>query len=358
MLASAASVLQLLVQPLYLLIFSISALAVIFVLFPVFVLFHRLWTTRLEVNRSRMQEQWIGVVFRYMSDEASAAEVARMVRIGDLTAFTDLVVHLLANIDGEDRERLKSLFHEMGIVRHYLARIADKSHGEKVYAIHFLGMVGERAAVPALASLLEDRDDVVAFAAAQSLARIRDRKHLRRILDVLVEREKWSEGAITEILLEFGPEVAGQLLPFLRQPDLAERARLVVVDLLGYMRHLPALPTLVCLLDETKDLELKASILRALGRLAAPETAPIVERYIGHDGDPAVRREAVRALGLIGQEKSLGRLQEALLDSDWNVRHESAWGLIHLGTPGIAELRQRAIGDDQAGIVARQVLAE
>lgn len=358
MVAFLDGALRLILQPLHLLIFAIVVLAFVTVLFSALVLFHRLWMTRLDAHRGRMQEQWIGVVFRYMSDKASAADVARMVRLEDLDAFTDMVVHLIESIDGEDRERLTRLFEEMGIVSHYLTRLGDRNRWLRIYAVHFLGMVRARAAVPALVSLLEDRDDVVAFAAAQSLSQIRDREHLGQIVDVLTRRENWSEGAVAEILLEFGPDVAGGLLPLLRQPDLLEKSRFVVVDLLGYLRHLPALPTLVCLLDETAAPELKARILRALGRMASPEATAIIERYANYPGDPVVRLEAVRALGLIGQEESLEHLREALQDGDWNVRHESAWGLIHLGQPGIAELRERASADGQAGAISRQVLAE
>lgn len=344
-------------QPLHLLIFSIVLLVFLVVVFSVFVLLHRLWMIRVEAYRSRMQKRWMEAVFGYIADQTPASEISAMVGPDDIEPFTSAVVHLLESIDGEEREKLKTLFQEIGIVRHYLSILTRRSRWQKMYAIHFLGMIREPAAVPALVSLLDDADDVVAFAAAQSLARIRDRQHLPRILEVLTRRESWTENTIAEILLEFGPEISGDLLPLLERPDLSERARLLVVELLGYLRHLHALPALIRLLDETTDRELQIHLLRALGRLASPESAPATERYVDHP-DPIVRLHAVRALGQMGRDSSRERLRTGLDDADWNVRHESAWGLIQLGPSGLAELRERAAATGHAGTISRQVLAE
>jgi HEAT repeat protein len=125
---------------------------------------------------------------------------------------------------------------------------------------------------------------------------------------------------------------------------------------LGLARDPRAAPTLAALLDADST-EVRISAARALGRVGGVACVPALIAALGAEDWP-VRAQAAKSLGALGAADALEPLESCLSDRAWWVRANAARALRELGEPGIEALRRTLEHDDRyAADRAREQLA-
>lgn len=205
----------------------------------------------------------------------------RLHRLHDVDAATRRIA-LLQLADEEDADALPAV----------IALLADDPSPEvRLEAARILATWEQPETVAALACALEDANAAVREAAALGLGELKSPDSAPALLPYVGHADAFVRAAALRGLRELRvPESDAPALNALNDADAAVRREAVTV--LGWRKHVAALPALA-------------------------------ERARG-DADAEVRRAAVGALGLATDASVLPALLDALRDTAWRVREESA----------------------------------
>lgn len=232
----------------------------------------------------------------------------------------------------------------------------DPDRAVRAAAARALGCGGTSAGPGPSASLLEalrDESEVVRWAAARALARLRPQRELAQpaLEAALASPDPFVCSYAAFELGRFGPRARSALPALLealgRQPRAEWLARsLARLDPSGER----AVPPLVDLLGE-RETSRRVNAALALGCLGGAAGAALPDLLTAlRDPDPALRAEAARALGRVGRAEPavLDALAEALQDKEVSVRVPAARALGWLGPAAAAsaDALRRATADE------------
>ena len=315
------------------------------------------WRAQKRRERIRARRSLRGfqrTMVRFLARRASAADLRRAAREAGEGIFWAALE--TASLRLARRERLR-LAVALGRDAHSAAErlaLRDDSPWRRVLAARRLSLVPSLESRRALRRALARGPETVAMAAAQSLARCRDRAALGWLVrhpNTLAGRSHASRMAL---LRAFGPHAAPILKDALEGgiDNLGfERA---IIEVLGERGYRPA-----CLLLErrlaSEDLDLRVSAARALGRLRADGCATSLLAAL-RDHAWQVRAQAARSLGLTRASIAVPLLAARLTDPSWWVRRHAAYALLELGDDGRIALRRAAEASPDP--YAREMAAE
>jgi len=309
--------------------------------------------------KKKQFEIWENLTLKYLSGEVSSKKIAKEVRIKHFSLFSEFMEKYLETLKGEDFQSLTHLLKEMGLFDYNLKRLGSRKRWHRVYAAFFLGLMRDKEAVPALGEGVEDRDSLVSFVCAIALAKIGEKRHLKETLLILTRRKDLRPDRAAGVLLEFGSGACAELGLLLGNESVTRQWKYLIIDLLGYWRHLEAGPVLLELLQASDDRQMKMRCIKALGEMSYLDSASILASYLG-DEDYLARSEAVKALGRIGLWDYSAKMTGCFSDENWHVRYHTAQALAVIGKEGFAVLeetaRQQTSSDAQR--IARHVLSE
>jgi len=291
--------------------------------------------------RKKQFEIWENLTLKYLSGEVSTEEIGKAVETKYFDLFAEFMEKYLETLKGGDFQNLTHLLKKMGLFDHNLKRLDSKKKWHKVYAAFFLGLMRDKEAVPGLQKGLKDKNYLVSFACATALAKIGEKQHLKETLSFLTKREDLGPDKAAEILLEFGSGICGELSLLLNKEDIHTKWKYLIIDLLGYWRYLESGPSLLKLLNTSKDSEMKMRSIKALGEMSYIESAPDLAAYLDDKSWP-IRSEAVKALGKIGASEYSDKMVKSLSDKNWWVRYNAGQALASFGEEGITLLKKMA----------------
>jgi HEAT repeat protein len=213
-----------------------------------------------------------------------------------------------------------------------IANLRHRSAGQRADACRVLGRLGYAAAIPALVGRLKDRDPLVRRRAIAALGDLRAIETLDRIVATLEAFGGWGDLLAIMALSRMGPASVprvGALLATSTSPPMI-KALLQVTAQLG----LASDPALVRQLARHDAPEVRVEAVRALGHI--PPDAESVEVCLAALDDPAwpTRALAARSIGRLGDSRAIPRLERAMGDTAYWVRHHAGQALAHLGEPG------------------------
>lgn len=234
--------------------------------------------------------------------------------------------------------------------------LSDDSPLRRELAARRLGLLRSPASRRALRRALVRGPDAVAFAAALSLARHRDRAALRWVLDHSEVFARRTPRARVALLRSFGRAAKPDLLVALeagRAPEL-EHALIETLGIGGLQAAVPAIANRLT----HPAVEVRVAAARSLGRLEARATSGALSQALA-DQAWQVRAQAAWALGRIGATEAIAPLVAALPDRAWWVRHHAAYALAALGAEGRAALLgvTQQSSDPYARDIAEEALA-
>jgi HEAT repeat protein len=251
----------------------------------------------------------------------------------------------LAQVRGEAAGQLAEVLGLRGAVDAIIRRSHSGWSHRRARAAERLGLIASPQAGHRLAELVTgDHNLEVRIVATRALGKTGSAAAAVTLLRSLSRADPVPEGIVASALLELGPEAAPALREALAgQRPGGRRQRMMAANVLGLLDEMPAWQDLVANVA-SGDLEVRASAVRALGRLGLPQAAGAIAACLRSGEDPALRAVAARALGRIGDPRTAPALAACLDDPDYWVAHNAAGALAEMGDAGAAELARAALG--------------
>ncbi|MGH7517459.1 MAG: HEAT repeat domain-containing protein [Gemmatimonadales bacterium] len=248
-------------------------------------------------------------------------------------------LRIMLELDANAAERVRNGLQHAGYLDREVANLRHRSVGRRADACRILGRLGFAAAIPALIGRLEDRDPLVRRRAIAALGDLRAIEALDRIAATLEALGGWGDMLAIIALSRMGPASVprvGALLETSTSPPMI-KALLQVTAQLG----LASDPAFVRQLARHDDPEVRVEAVRALGQI--PPDAESVEVCLTALDDPAwpTRALAARSIGRLGDSRAIPRLERAMGDTAYWVRHHAGQALARLGEPGREALERR-----------------
>ncbi len=307
----------------------------------------------LSAGRARAERQVRRMVLAVVSGEGAAPDLIAA-RGARGRAAERLLFAYLALVRGEAAAFLADVLKQRGTLDRILRKTYSSRARRRARAAERLGLIASPEAERRLSELVTgDQSPQVRIVATRALGKTGSAAAAATLLHSLSRPAPVPEGIVASALLELGPEA----VPALRE-ELAggRRQRAMAANVLGLLDALPAWPGLVENAAAGSP-EVRASAVRALGRLGLPQAIGPVTACLDPREDPELRAAAAHALGRIGDPRSAQPLAECLEDADYWVAHFAAAALAELGSAGVAELTKAAGGPGSAAAHAREALA-
>jgi len=302
-----------------------------------------------------------GELFQLLSGRVSGrvrgGELRRAASDTGPEPFWDAVEAITTTLRVHERFALaRSLAKSRHLARERRTLKGDEPLARRELAAHRLGLLPSLPARRVLRRVLVRGPEPLRFAAARALARHRDLKALRWLLEHPGSLERRPMPALCGLLRSFGPGARAMLITALEQFRCDPRLECACIEALGMGRCRSARGSIAARLS-SPHLELRVTAARALGRLGMGEAIPALALALADESWP-VRAMAAQALGRLSASPAIDALVRCVSDRSWWVRHHAAYALAAIGGEGHDALCQLAAhADDRyAREMAREAL--
>ncbi|SOE00193.1 HEAT repeat domain-containing protein [Blastococcus haudaquaticus] len=290
------------------------------------------------------------LVYNLLDGEQTAQSLADAPAVLD-----DVVLHLLPQLRGNDRQVLRDLLVARGVVDRAAEQLSARAPWRRGRAAMLLGATGSTRHTPDLVTLLEDRSPDVRSAATRALGKAGDVAAVPYLLAALTTFRPVPSGIVGMAVLDLGTPALPALRTALDSGTASARA--LSASLLGLHGDLPAVAALTAALDDPgAPPHVRRAAAGALGRIGAPQAGDALSRVTVFAVDPALRQAAAEALGRIGDPDCVPALAAGMSASDLRVRTACADALASITPEGRDRLRALGALDGPAAPAARAAL--
>jgi HEAT repeat protein len=247
-------------------------------------------------------------------------------------------IRLLPTLPGDAVERAQWALRRAGLVDWQVARLGAWSPADRAEACAIVGRLGLAETAPLLVARLVDRDSRVRRQAIAALADLQAVDRLDSIVDTIEATGEWGNLLLVMALVRMGPASVsriGALLHRSKSPAMT-KALLQVTGRLG----LAADPAAVRALAVHSDPEVRIEALRTLGYIVPSAESVTTCLAAMEDPEWPARALAAWSLGRLGDERAIPRLQQAMGDPAYWVRHHTAAAISAMGEAGTVGLRR------------------
>jgi HEAT repeat protein len=267
----------------------------------------------------------------------------RRLRSWEQDLLASLIIEYMALLRGAERDRLVQLAVEVGLVKTYLDQLGSRRRWRRARAAENLGYLGGSEAVGPLEQLLADPNETVRAVAARALARIGTVDAARVLAGTLDDPSGLTRLRVAENLARVGSLAVEPLVEILATRK--RRASTLAAQVLGNLRATEARPALHRVIRYGENVDLKAQVALALGKIGNPEDLPAL-LALCEDEEWPVRAQAANALGMIGETSTIPTLQRLASDREWWVRLDATRALANMGSAGERALVEILEGPD------------
>lgn len=283
--------------------------------------------------------------------QVRAAAVTTLARLGDRSALP-LILSALRDPDFRVRSEAARTLGALGdssATDALSSALSDQSADVRVEATFALGRIKDSRALGPLTSLLSDRDPRVSLAAAESLARLHDPRATRVLIESLSSADWRVRSRATQVLARVAGEgqldqAVGPLAASLADKDPVVRYY-AAEALTGIGAR--AIPALIEALRSHRDSD-RDRAARVLWRIGAPAVDSLIAVLQDKNATPEMRAASARALGMIGDKRSIKGLALLLKDERYFVRQQAALALGQMGEPAVDLLLEMATSSTPA----------
>lgn len=298
------------------------------------------WHGRTLERVARVERLIRPMLVQWVQRDPSPAELDLLTRLSpaDATVVLACCVRVVPQLEAAAAARLRDALRRAGLLEHELARLRHRSTMRRAQACRTLGRLGQADAVPPLAERLQDRSLAVRRHAIGALADLRAVDALGAVAQAIEDDGDWDNLLVVMALIRMGPGSVAQLGDLLERSHspAMTKALLQVIGRLG----LAADPGAVRALCAHPDPEIRVEAVRALGTIAPDAESVRVCLAAMDDAAWPPRALAAWSLGRLGDARAIPRLEQAMGDTAYWVRHHVAEALAGLGDPGVAALRR------------------
>jgi len=308
---------------------------------------------RARTNAGELFRMFVGRVSGRVPERALRQAAAR----AGHESFWDALEAIAATLRVRERRELAGAMRRSGHLS-FERRVLQGADlpARRELAARRLGLLPDRRSRRVLRKALVRGPESVRLAAARALARHRDLRALRWLLEHPHALARRPLPAVAGLLRAFGPGARAMLIAALERGVPDTRLECACLDTLGLARCASARGSITARL-QSPHLELRVAAARALGRLGMGEAIPALAMALTDDSWP-VRAMAAQGLGRLHATPAVEALAECVSDRAWWVRHHAAYALATIGGEGhdaLCELAARA-DDRYAREMARDAL--
>jgi HEAT repeat protein len=267
----------------------------------------------------------------------------------------DVVLHLLPQLRGSDREVLQDLLISRGVVDRAARDLSARAAWRRGRAAMLIGATGSVRHTPDLIALLTDRSPDVRSAAARALGMAGDVAAVLSLLAALTTARPLPSGIVGMALLDLGTPALPALRTVLGSGSAPARA--LSAGLLGLHGDVASAPGLTAeLVDVDAPAPVRRAAAEALGRIGDPQAGDALSRVTVLSSDAALRRASAQALGRIGDPRCIPALVAGMAAADREVRTACADALAAIGPEGRDRLARLGDRGGPAAGAARAAL--
>lgn len=251
---------------------------------------------------------------------------------GEYFLFLRVWIHVQASIRGDATLALNEMAIRLRCDRVAREFLLSRNRSRQLVGVLVLGYLRSASAWPMLMDLTHARDSATSLLAVWAMVRIDPAAGLQHAIRQIIVRDDWPLTRLVTILAEARQNCSDAVTREMPMVDTAHLPRaLALAEALKIALPAPLLAEM--LHSESIDV-----LLSALRVVATPELLPIVRSLVGHP-DWRVRLQVSKAIGRIGDESDLIRLQKMLGDPAWWVRYRTAQVITHSRLLGLQEIR-------------------
>lgn len=322
-----------------LLLGMLTAAAVLLVVLFVLNYIHR----RRSEQALRVGAEVSALLARWDERDPSAEELAWLRSLGepDRVVLFRRCLEVLPGLSEAAGSRVRGALERSGLFAREEAGLRHRDRDRRADACRVLGGMGCAAAISALIGRLKDGDETVRQQAVAALGDLGAVQGIGAIAEALDASGGWGSLLAIMALSRMGPTGVPAVGALLAVPASAARTK-GLLQVTGQLGATPD-PGLVRTLARHADAEVRIEAVRTLGLL--PPDAESVNVCLAAMDDPAwpARALAARSLGSLGDARAVPRLEQAMGDPAYWVRHRAGEALARLGGPGREGL-ERALG--------------
>src|SRR5262245_16739244 len=242
----------------------------------------------------------------------------------------------LSSLEGNRAGAARAGLRRAGVLEPVTASLSHRSPLRRAEACRLLGRLGGSDALRPLIERLRDREPVVRREAIGALADLRAVEAVVDMVRAIDATGDWGNLLTTMRLVRLGPQAIpaiGALLASASSPEML-KALLQVSGRLGGVAD----PDRVCRLALHHDSEVRVEALRTLGSIGPAADSVTICLAAMDDPEWPVRALAASSLGRLGDPVAVPRLERAMGDRAYWVRHHVAGALLALGAAGVEAL--------------------
>jgi HEAT repeat protein len=299
------------------------------------------WWRNRRAKLAQELEQTVGCMLQSWVDrEPSPAELdwLRLLGPADRRVLFRFCIRVLPTLPSDAAERTRGALRRAGLVDREVAQLRAWFPAERSEACAVLGRLGLADAIPLLVERLGDRDARVRCEAIAALADLQAVDRLDAIVEAIEAKAEWDNLLLVMALVRMGPVSVpriGALLERSQSPAMT-KSLLQVTGRLG----LAADPAAVRALAVHSDPEVRIEALRTLGSITPAAESVTTCLVAMEDPEWPARALAAWSLGRLGDKRAIPRLQRAMGDPAYWVRHHTAEAIAAMGEVGEAALRR------------------
>jgi HEAT repeat protein len=276
-------------------------------------------------------------------------------RPGERPLFQAIAQEALADLRGDDRDRLVALMGQLGFTQDAMLHLKARRTVTRRRAAEMLACLATPVAVPAVTDALADRDVLVRTTCACTLAVTGTDDAVPAIVAVAQRDAPATPGAAASVVLALAQNRPEALAPLLA-PGTPAAIRRIAITIAADLRLAQFATLLQAALADTDDVAVNSA--RGLGMIGEFPAVDALAQVAADDTRSApARAAAADALGAIGDPASLQVLERLLAAPDWSLQAAAAGALARLGEPGRTALhRTAASGPPEAAALAGAAL--
>jgi hypothetical protein len=255
---------------------------------------------------------------------------------GDQRVMLAWWAHSLPSLDEWRGAAARAELRSAGMMKPVTAGLGHRSAARRAEACRLLGRLGGKDALRPLIERLRDRKVSVRREAIGALADLRAVEALVDVVRAIDVMGDWGNLLTAMRLVRLGPgaiPAISALLASASSPEML-KALLQVSGRLGGVAD----PDRVRRLALHRDPEVRVEALRTLGAITPDPDSVTICLAAMDDAEWPVRALAAASLGRLGDATAVPRLEQAMGDSAYWVRHHVAGALLALGPAGAKAL--------------------
>lgn len=291
---------------------------------------------------------WEEVFFEFLNEEINLNDAAESFT-RDYNYLYDFFKPYLKNLKGDDFVRIKLLIKELEMDEYYLKKLKKGSRKKKVKAAVFLGIIGEKKAIPYFKEYIYEDDELIRRSSLWAIAEIGRTELYLEVLKVVLNKTSMTFEALTELSIRFGRDICfivKELIEkhFSGKINFKEKFNVedymllsLFIDILGYFRFIESLELMEKILRNSENYndEVYIHVFKALVRIDLPIDINL-NNFLNHQ-NWIIRSQTARYIGKVEAGQYESELLNLLKDEKWWVRYYAAEALFKIGKRDLLE---------------------